>query len=55
MVDWVKVYKKTMGKIFTYLGLLIAIAGIDWLILEMFVLGIFIVIIGSIIHEVNES
>lgn len=55
MVDWVKVYHKTMGKILTYLGLLIAIAGIDWLIPEMICVGILAVIIGSIIHEVNES
>lgn len=55
MKDWNKIYKKTIGKVYSYLGLIIAIAGTQWLIPELIILGIIILIIGCTLHEVNET
>ena len=50
-----KLWKKTIGKLFTYIGLVIAIAGINWLIFELMAIGIFTIIVGCLMHELNEN
>lgn len=46
---------KIIGKIFSYLGLLIAIGGIVWDIIPLFLVGVIILVVGVIAHEVDEK
>jgi hypothetical protein len=54
-LSWCKVWGKFIGKVFSYLGLLIGIGGVVWENLPMFILGIVTIVIGCAIHEANEK
>lgn len=45
---------KIWGKIFSYLGILMGVAGLLWENLPFFGVGVFILIIGCIVHELAE-
>jgi len=46
---------KVLGKIFAYLGNLVAIAGLVWDNIPLFLLGVVILIVGCIMHEFDEK
>lgn len=48
-------YFKLLGKYVTYLGHFTGVAGIVWGNLYIFLLGLGLVTIGTITHEVNEK
>lgn len=45
---------KLMGKLISYVGLLMGIAGIVWENTPLFSAGLFILVVGCTMHELNE-
>jgi len=50
-----KMATKILGKILAYVGNLMAIAGLVWLNLPLFSVGLFALVVGCVVHELGES
>lgn len=46
---------KILGKLFSYLGLLMGCAGAIWDNFYLFFVGVIVMIIGCLMHEINEK
>lgn len=45
---------KTFGKLITYIGFIGAIGGMEFRSASLFLIGVGMVIVGCIVHEINE-